>query len=166
MSVLVKSHRVFEQCTIVLFFVRWLVIPLYIVPHYATILNVLPMLVSGGYYLAFFFVISHNFKGVRVNHTLHTQKTDTSFLRRQVLTASNVGGVWLCFLNGGLNYQIERHLFPRIQHTLPFNCTCSKAILSGKGHHIHTLSDSVRKRCVVYPSHVRNGSPTVPDRLP
>ena len=35
------------------------------------------------------------------------------FLRRQVLTSRNVRGHWLTdFLLGGLNYQIEHHLFP------------------------------------------------------
>lgn len=38
---------------------------------------------------------------------------DTDFLRRQVLTSRNVRGGWLIdFLLGGLNYQIEHHLFP------------------------------------------------------
>jgi fatty acid desaturase len=38
---------------------------------------------------------------------------DTDFLRRQVITARNVRGGWLVdFLLGGLNYQIEHHLFP------------------------------------------------------
>jgi fatty acid desaturase len=37
----------------------------------------------------------------------------TDFLRRQVLTARNVRGNWLVdFALGGLNYQIEHHLFP------------------------------------------------------
>ena len=34
-----------------------------------------------------------------------------------MLTSSNVGGAWLAVLNGGLNYQIEHHLFPRIHHS-------------------------------------------------
>jgi fatty acid desaturase len=35
------------------------------------------------------------------------------FLRRQVLTSRNVRGGWLTDLAlGGLNYQIEHHLFP------------------------------------------------------
>jgi fatty acid desaturase len=35
------------------------------------------------------------------------------FLRRQVLTSRNVRGGWLTdFAMGGLNYQIEHHLFP------------------------------------------------------
>jgi fatty acid desaturase len=37
----------------------------------------------------------------------------TGFLRRQVLTSRNVRGGWLTdFSLGGLNYQIEHHLFP------------------------------------------------------
>jgi fatty acid desaturase len=37
----------------------------------------------------------------------------TDFLRRQVLTSRNVRGSWLIdFALGGLNYQIEHHLFP------------------------------------------------------
>lgn len=34
----------------------------------------------------------------------------------QVVSSSNVCYTWLCTLNGGLNYQIEHHLFPRICH--------------------------------------------------
>jgi fatty acid desaturase len=38
---------------------------------------------------------------------------EADFLRRQVLTSRNVhGGVVVDFLLGGLNYQIEHHLFP------------------------------------------------------
>jgi fatty acid desaturase len=37
----------------------------------------------------------------------------SDFLRRQVLTSRNVHGGWLTDLAlGGLNYQIEHHLFP------------------------------------------------------
>jgi fatty acid desaturase len=37
----------------------------------------------------------------------------SDFLRRQVLTSRNVRGGWLVdFVLGGLNYQIEHHLFP------------------------------------------------------
>lgn len=32
------------------------------------------------------------------------------------MSSSNVGGSLLCFLNGGLNYQIEHHIFPRVSH--------------------------------------------------
>jgi fatty acid desaturase len=42
-----------------------------------------------------------------------TEGDSTDFLRKQVLTSRNVrGGVWTDFALGGLNYQIEHHLFP------------------------------------------------------
>ncbi|WP_034269442.1 fatty acid desaturase family protein [Haloechinothrix halophila] len=42
-----------------------------------------------------------------------TSGVSLDFLRRQVLTSRNVrGGPWIDFVYGGLNYQIEHHLFP------------------------------------------------------
>jgi fatty acid desaturase len=42
-----------------------------------------------------------------------TQADELDFLRRQVLTSRNVRGSWpVDWLLGGLNYQIEHHLFP------------------------------------------------------
>lgn len=90
--------------------------------------NYLPYLllhfaVAGGY-LAFFFLLSHNFEGVHhivdgklvpADDPLGKPQVNT-LLRHQVLTSSNVGSSLLAFFNGGLNYQIEHHLFPRINH--------------------------------------------------
>jgi len=43
----------------------------------------------------------------------YTDETKLDFLRRQILTSRNVrGGRWVDFTLGGLNYQIEHHLFP------------------------------------------------------
>lgn len=114
MSPLVASNRRFEEFTIMCFALRWLVLPVWQTGSIATLLQVLPMFVAGGYYLAFFFLLSHNFEGVKL---FGDCAPEPNFLRRQVVTASNVGGAWLGFLNGGLNYQIEHHLFPRIQHS-------------------------------------------------
>jgi fatty acid desaturase len=60
-----------------------------------------------GFYLGCSFAPNH--KGMPVL----TASDKTDFLRRQVLTARNVRGDWLTdFALGGLNYQIEHHLFP------------------------------------------------------
>jgi fatty acid desaturase len=60
-----------------------------------------------GFYLGCSFAPNH--KGMPV--LAASEKTD--FLRRQVLTSRNVRGGWLTdFAVGGLNYQIEHHLFP------------------------------------------------------
>ncbi|WP_442874389.1 fatty acid desaturase family protein [Amycolatopsis sp. NBC_00438] len=45
----------------------------------------------------------------------YVDETKLDFLRKQVLTSRNVrGGPWVDFALGGLNYQIEHHLFPSI----------------------------------------------------
>ena len=70
--------------------------------------------VVGGFYLAFFFFLSHNFEGVRKEGV---DSMKDCFVRNQCETSSNVCGAKLAFFNGGLNYQIEHHLFPRIHHS-------------------------------------------------
>jgi fatty acid desaturase len=60
-----------------------------------------------GFYLGCSFAPNH--KGMPIL----TASDNTDFLRRQVLTARNVrGGRLTDFALGGLNYQIEHHLFP------------------------------------------------------
>nr|APH81338.1 delta5 desaturase [Paracyclopina nana] len=118
MSVLLGPHRAFEAVTSALFILRWMVLPVYLTGSFMTLLHTVPMYIVAGYYLAFFFTISHNFEGVHMmEDTRRGFNSKSSFLYNQVVTSSNVGGAFLCMLNGGLNYQIEHHLFPRIQHS-------------------------------------------------
>lgn len=115
MSTLLTSHRVFEASASVLFFSRWVLLPIYLTSSVSTLVQIAPMFMVAGYYLSFFFIISHNFVGAHM-FDRDAVGSNPSFLYKQVTSSSNVGGAWLCFLNGGLNYQIEHHLFPRIQH--------------------------------------------------
>jgi fatty acid desaturase len=60
-----------------------------------------------GFYMGCSFAPNH--KGMPVLSAGHT----LDFLRKQVLTSRNIRGGWFVdFLLGGLNYQIEHHLFP------------------------------------------------------
>ena len=53
------------------------------------------------------------------------------FLRKQVLTSRNItGGPFITFLLGGLNYQVEHHLFPSMPRP-----------------HLHKASTLVRRHC-------------------
>ena len=50
------------------------------------------------------------------------------FLRRQVLTSRNIrGGTAVDFAMGGLNYQIEHHLFPSMPRPNLRRCSRSSA---------------------------------------
>lgn len=66
----------------------------------------------GGFYLAYFFLISHNFDGAKKSGT----SDGADFVSCQVETGCNFGGWWWGQINGGLNFQIEHHLFPRVHH--------------------------------------------------
>ena len=113
----VEKHINIDRIISSIFLVRWIILPLFCseYPILQTYAQILPLFGVGGYYLSFFFILSHNYMGVLQYDTQYGEKL--GLLNRQVLTSSNVGGAWLCELNGGLNYQIEHHLFPRIHHS-------------------------------------------------
>jgi fatty acid desaturase (delta-4 desaturase) len=135
---LLAPHRRFDAAASLLFIFRWFALPLLRSPSVWTLLNVTPMFAVGGYYLAFFFVISHNFAGVQMFDEAAPAAPDSperrrllnSFLYRQVTSSANVGGRLLAVVNGGLNFQIEHHLFPRMSHV-----------------HYHRIAPVVRQFC-------------------
>eukprot|EP00999_Lentomonas_sp_LEN2_P002702 NODE_575_length_1352_cov_56.083265_g537_i0.p1 GENE.NODE_575_length_1352_cov_56.083265_g537_i0~~NODE_575_length_1352_cov_56.083265_g537_i0.p1 ORF type:complete len:414 (-),score=48.37 NODE_575_length_1352_cov_56.083265_g537_i0:52-1293(-) len=100
--------RLVLSCSLVL----RVLIPLYMEPGWATALGIFYQINFGGLYLAFFFLLSHNFVGVQFRTS-----SDGDWAQNQVETSSNLCGPVLAFMNGGLNYQIEHHLFPRIHHS-------------------------------------------------
>ena len=93
--------------------------------------------------------------------------TEMSFVRRQVMTARNItGGRFTTLLLGGLNYQIEHHLFPTMPRP---NLARAQGIIrpfcieSGLGYCEDTLLGSYRQ--IV--RHLRTGATTalVPPRV-
>jgi fatty acid desaturase len=109
-----------------------------------------------GFYLGCSFAPNH--KGMPVLDA----GSQPSFLHRQVLTSRNVRGGWLThFALGGLNYQIEHHLFPsmprpslpRAQPLIAAYCTShglpyTEATLLGSYtqalRHLHTIGRLTR----------------------
>ena len=62
-----------------------------------------------GVLLTFVFVVSHNFEGTERD----PHKTDCWY-KAQVETSCSYGGFLAMLLTGGLNFQIEHHIFPRL----------------------------------------------------
>jgi fatty acid desaturase len=96
-----------------------------------------------GFYLGCSFAPNH--KGMPVLDA----DDDSDFLRRQVITARNIHGGWFVDIAlGGLNYQIEHHLFPsapcaalrRIQPLVRAHCAAH-----GLGYAETGLFDSYRR---------------------
>jgi len=91
-----------------------------------------------------------------------TQADQLDFLRRQVLTSRNVRGSRMVdWLLGGLNYQIEHHLFPNMprpnlrraqplvrdfchQHNLPYTEASLVGSYAEALRHLHTVSAPLR----------------------
>jgi fatty acid desaturase (delta-4 desaturase) len=117
------SDKIIDVISSMLFIFRFFVLPYLRTGKLSTILLVIPYhLVVGGYF-SFFALLNHNYDGVHFyDDSAEFKDSDVSkidynsFLYRQVTASSNFGYETWCFLHGGLNYQIEHHLFPRIHH--------------------------------------------------
>jgi fatty acid desaturase len=102
-----KRRRLAEIILLATHFAAYLAVVFLVLPPVKAIVFVLVQQGLFGLYLGAAFAPNH--KGMPILKA--GDKSD--FLRRQVLTSRNVRGYWLTdLLLGGLNYQIEHHLFP------------------------------------------------------
>ena len=100
-------HRAWEATLLGAHFAAYLGAVFFVLPPVKALTFILVQQGLLGFYLGCSFAPNH--KGMPILQA--SDKTD--FLRRQVLTARNVrGGRLTDFALGGLNYQIEHHLFP------------------------------------------------------
>jgi fatty acid desaturase len=68
-----------------------------------------------GAILTFVFIVSHNFEGVdRDPVPAKAAGTPVCWYKLQAETSSTYGGTMAGLFTGGLNFQIEHHLFPRL----------------------------------------------------
>ena len=101
------KYPITERLFLILHFVLYLGLLFYCLPFWQAILFIIAHQILSGVYMGSIFAPNH--KGMPV-----LEKDSTmDFLHRQVITARNVHAHPLTdFLYGGLNYQIEHHLFP------------------------------------------------------
>jgi fatty acid desaturase len=100
-------HRPAEAALLALHVVGYLAVLLLVLSPLKALVFLIVQQGLFGLYLGLSFAPNH--KGMPVL----TADEENDYLRRQVLTSRNVRGGWLTdFLLGGLNYQIEHHLFP------------------------------------------------------
>lgn len=67
-----------------------------------------------GFILTFVFVVSHNFEGADRDPVPANANAPACWYKLQTETSSTYGGTTAGILTGGLNFQIEHHLFPRM----------------------------------------------------
>jgi acyl-lipid (7-3)-desaturase (Delta-4 desaturase) len=78
--------------------------------------HVMLMGVSSSLTLAVLFSLSHNFENVDRDPTKQAREKGepVCWFKSQVETSSTYGGFWAGCFTGGLNFQVEHHLFPRM----------------------------------------------------
>ena len=100
-------HRAWEATLLAVHFAAYFGAVFFVLPPVKAVVFILVQQGLLGFYLGCSFAPNH--KGMPIL----AASDNTDFLRRQVLTSRNVHGGWLTdFALGGLNYQIEHHLFP------------------------------------------------------
>ncbi len=150
-----KSRRL-EKASLIIHFVAYLAAVFLVLSPGIAVMFIVVHQGLWGVYMGCSFAPNH--KGMP---TL-TDDDQLDFLRKQVLTSRNVrGGRWVDFTLGGLNYQIEHHLFPSmarpnlrhaqhivrefcLAHDVPYSQT---GLLSSYGHvlrHLHQVGAPLR----------------------
>lgn len=78
--------------------------------------HIMVMGISSSLALSVLFALSHNFEHVDRDPTYSARKTGepVCWFKSQVETSSTYGGFIAGYLTGGLNFQVEHHLFPRM----------------------------------------------------
>jgi len=125
-------HRGWEALMLGLHAAAYLTVVLLVLPPVKAVVFIGVQQGLFGLYLGISFAPNH--KGMPILD----EADQSDFLRRQVLTSRNVKGGWLTDLAlGGLNYQIEHHLFPSMPRA---NLRRAQPI----------VRDYCRKRALVY----------------
>lgn len=94
----------------------WIIaLPLYLHGFRTMFFPFIALFGFGGWFLASMFIVSHNVDEVKYSNDL-CAKGD--WAKQQIETSTSWGGRIGSFLSGGLNLQIEHHLFPCMAHHL------------------------------------------------
>jgi fatty acid desaturase len=100
-------HRTWELLLLGMHIGGYLTLLLLVLPPMKALIFLVLQQALFGLYLGLSFAPNH--KGM----PMLTAEDEADYLRRQVLTSRNVRGGWIVdYVLGGLNYQIEHHLFP------------------------------------------------------
>lgn len=100
----------------IIYYVCNIVMPLYHDFSWRTVSHINVMGITGSLALGLLFTLSHNFEDADRDPTKEVRATGepVCWFKAQVETSSTYGGMVSGWLTGGLNFQIEHHLFPRM----------------------------------------------------
>ena len=96
------------------------ILPIFIlgIPALAVILGFVLMHLVAGFLLSSIFQLAHVVEGPDYPQADENGRLAKSWMAHQLATTANFsrGKAWISWCIGGLNYQIEHHLFPHISH--------------------------------------------------
>lgn len=112
----INSRAKFAVALRILNYVCNFAIPLYKNFSWTTVGHINVMGISGSLALGLLFFLSHNFENADRDPTADYRKNGEPicWFKAQVETSSTYGGMISGWLTGGLNFQVEHHLFPRM----------------------------------------------------
>ena len=113
----IKSRRKFAVALRLLYIMTNIVVPFAKAGlNWTTLGHILLMGVAESLTLAVLFSLSHNFENADRDPTADTSKTNepVCWFKSQVETSCTYGGFISGCFTGGLNFQVEHHLFPRM----------------------------------------------------
>lgn len=103
----------------VLYVFIFLILPFYFVGVVATVVGYLVMCFSAGIVISIVFQLAHVVQETEfITPTSDHMKIETEWAKHQINTTANFAtkNKVISWLVGGLNFQVEHHLFPRISH--------------------------------------------------
>ncbi|NJB81597.1 fatty acid desaturase family protein [Wenyingzhuangia aestuarii] len=106
--------------TKVVYYLFWLVLPMLVLPitWYAWLIGFFIMHYVAGFILSVVFQLAHITDSVEVISPEELEKEERSWAAHQLLETANFAtkNNFVSFFLGGLNFQIEHHIFPTISH--------------------------------------------------
>jgi fatty acid desaturase (delta-4 desaturase) len=115
-SSFVASRGKYSLAMRILYHVTNIIIPLVKDFSWMTVAHIYVLGVAGSLTLGLLFTLSHNFESAERDPTASLKATGepVCWYKAQVETSSTYGGFISGSLTGGLNFQVEHHLFPRM----------------------------------------------------
>jgi len=113
-----KEHVIFWG-TKLMYVALFLILPMYLIGFLATLLGFAVMIFSCGLSIAIVFQLAHVVEDTAFVSPVEGEgKLEKEWAVHQVQTTANfaTGNKVLSWFLGGLNFQVEHHLFPRISH--------------------------------------------------
>jgi len=113
-----KEHIIF-WVTKLLYIAVYIVVPILMVGFIKTLIGFAVICFACGFSISIVFQLAHVVEGTafpKVDET--TQKIEQEWAIHQINTTADfvTKNKWVCWMLGGLNFQVEHHLFPKVSH--------------------------------------------------